>query len=66
MEKVQVNSIDKKQNGPKYSKNDKSYTLPQKNEIRQRNRQRSWKSTKKSPAGQSKPNQNTIIINIIL
>ena len=29
MEKVQWNSIDKKQNGLKYSKNDKSSTLPQ-------------------------------------
>ena len=28
MEKVQWNSIDKKQNGLKYSKNDKSSTLP--------------------------------------
>ena len=28
MEKVQRNSIDKKQNGLKYSKNDKSSTLP--------------------------------------
>ena len=28
MEKVQLNSIDKKQNGLKYSKNDKSSTLP--------------------------------------
>ena len=28
MEKVQLISIDKKQNGPKYSKNDKSSTLP--------------------------------------
>ena len=30
MEKVQWNSIDKKQNGLKYSKNDKSSTLPRK------------------------------------
>ena len=29
MEKVQWNSTDKKQNGLKYSKNDKSSTLPQ-------------------------------------
>ena len=29
MEKVQWNSIDKKQNGLKYSKNDKSSTIPQ-------------------------------------
>ena len=28
MEKVQWNSIDKKQNGLKYSENDKSSTLP--------------------------------------
>ena len=28
MEKVQFNSINKKQNGLKYSKNDKSSTLP--------------------------------------
>ena len=28
MEKVQLNSIDKKQNGLKYSKNNKSSTLP--------------------------------------
>ena len=28
MEKAQWNSIDKKQNGLKYSKNDKSSTLP--------------------------------------
>ena len=28
MEKVQWNSIDKKQNGLKYSKNDKSSTIP--------------------------------------
>ena len=28
MEKVQLNSIDKKQNGLKYSKNEKSFTLP--------------------------------------
>ena len=28
MEKVQSNSIDKKQNGLKYAKNDKSSTLP--------------------------------------
>ena len=28
MEKVQLNSIDKKRNGLKYSKNDKSSTLP--------------------------------------
>ena len=33
MEKVQWNSIDKKQNGVKYSKNDKSYTLPPKNNV---------------------------------
>ena len=31
MEKVQWNSIDKKQNGLKYSKNDKSSTLPRNN-----------------------------------
>ena len=31
MEKVQWNSIDKKQNGLKYSKNDKSSTLPRLN-----------------------------------
>ena len=30
MEKVQWNSIDKKQNGLKYSKNDESSTLPRK------------------------------------
>ena len=30
MEKVQWNSIDKKQNGLKYSKNDKSSTVPRK------------------------------------
>ena len=47
MENVQVNSIDKKQNGPKYSKNDKSSTLPQKNEIRQRNTQRREEHKKK-------------------
>ena len=42
MEKVQRNSIDKKQNGLKYPKNDKSSTLPRhsnnKNEIRQQTR----------------------------
>ena len=33
MEKVQWNSIDKKQNGLKYSKNDKSSTLPRKQVV---------------------------------
>ena len=33
MEKVQWSSIDKKQNGLKYSKNDKSSTLPRETSL---------------------------------
>ena len=61
MEKVQWNSIDKKQNGFKYSKNDKSSTLPR----RCVSMEWSKAALKKSPVGLSHPNQN-IIINKIL
>ena len=37
MEKVHWNSIDKKQNGLKYSKNDKSSTLPHLNNQNMKN-----------------------------
>ena len=57
MEEVQWNSIDKKQNGLKYSKNDKSSTLPRvlfykiwkkHNEIKFK-KMNNWKTKKQPP-----------------
>ena len=60
MEKVQWNSIDKKHNGLKYSKNDKSSTLPRASMER-----RKAGTKERNPNGLSLPNQNTILMNII-
>ena len=56
MEKVQRNSIDKKQNELKYSKNDKSSTLLRRQRVRRKEEKseymdRSTAGTKKSPDG---------------
>ena len=56
MEKLQWNSIDKKQNGLKYSKNYKSFTLPRKESDEDGKKggvsmERSNAGTKKSPEG---------------